>query len=235
MEQGIFPPIVADVLIVLSIAVSIIALIGAALAITAQKSARDKLHRVDELEEEIRNLKEELAAQPQQGKGGAPGKPADPPLRKAAPDAAELSAARQIWQDFVDDYNSLAASMNVPRADEACGAFIANYKAQILRLGDARAQAASGQDDPVFVQADDVKTSGYWAWPLPGATNRFVVVPNPLHGYTQELHEKGGMKETFASNYETGEFKLISVKIPAVFRQDKKIWKIDQPGVIRLK
>lgn len=234
MEQGIFPPVVADMLIILSFAVSIIALIGAALSITSQKQVRDRLHRVSELEEEVRKLQEELAAQPQGG-GKAQAKRAEPPLRKAAPDAKELSAERQIWQDFIDDYNSLAASMNVPRADEACEAFISNYKLQVLRLDAAQMQPGSGQDTPVFVPADDVKSSGYWAWPLPGAQNRFVVVPNPLHGYTKTLHEKGGMKETFASNYKTGNFKLISVKIPAVFRQDKKLWKIDQPGVIRVK
>ena len=63
---------------------------------------------------------------------------------------------------------------------------------------------------------------------------RYVVVPNPLKGYTKSLHEKSGMKETFASNYTGKDAARIQVKLPAIFTAADGKWTIVQPGIVKL-
>ena len=53
--------------------------------------------------------------------------------------------------------------------------------------------------------------------------------------YDQNLHESGGMKETFAARYETGTtYDHVTVDMPALFSKRNDKWNIEQPGLLRL-
>ena len=53
--------------------------------------------------------------------------------------------------------------------------------------------------------------------------------------YDEELHSHSGMKETFASNYESGNYTKYFVELPAILDCDENDkWKILEPGVINL-
>ena len=145
---------------------------------------------------------------------------------------------RSVWQNFVDDFNSLAQSMDVPKADVACENFVGLHKLVLLDcIAHSGANIKGSQAEPIFAVEKSVKGSAYWAWPLPGEKGRYAVVPKPIISYDDNLHSEGGMKETFASNFENDPgsvYRHVSVKFPAIFKKEGEKWKIEQPGLIRL-
>ena len=90
------------------------------------------------------------------------------------------------------------------------------------------------------MSADDTETGNFWLWAIPQNNSRFVVVPNPACLYNENLHFEGGMKETFASNYDennkSAEYTKIEVKLPAIFVHDEDTapWIVEQPGLINV-
>lgn len=241
MEPAMFPPMVADVLLILAGAIGIVSLVGVAYNYSIIINGKDKFDKIDQLEQDLKTLqrdvhelKEHMAKTQLQE--------AAPIDRGVPPTAVNAQRGKQeekmlrpeIWQKFVDDYNNLANSMNVPRAEEACASFVRDYSLHLLIC--VESQPAAGESNtPMYAPVDDVDISNYWAWNVPGQPEDFAVVPNPLVEYNEKLHLQGGMKETFASNYENGSFRQIQVKLPAHFNQRLGAWKIVQPGVIRLK
>lgn len=267
MTEGVFPPIVADVLILLSVALGIIALIAAALVLSTQKQLRSDVRKIAALERELAQLKREVAKltaalaegpapvseQPAQAPPGAKAAPEPVPVPSAGPALTPEERARQVnaaaqpskgkqsarpqevWAPLLMDFNSLAASMQVPRADEACEAFIANYHLQMLRTSPHKVQGNDGHLVPQYEVTETLADCTYWGWRLPDNLGRAVVLPNPLLGCDQTFYEEKGLKETFASNYEKGSYKTVEVKLPAMFRIEEGRWLIDQPGVIKVK
>ncbi len=241
METPLFPPMVASVLLILIGAISMVVLVGLAYNYSLVIRTREKTVKIDELEHEVKALQREvkgLKAQLVQKDIPSDASRVQENHEQGEKQAVsagveEKKLKREVWQSFVDDYNNLANSMNVPKAAEACKNFVRNNKVQLLTCV-ASKNADSGQT-PAYVPVDEVESSIYWAWQVSGQADAFVVVPNPLQEYDEELHHNGGMKETFASNYETGCFKQIQVKLPAHFMQRQGSWKIVQPGVIRVK
>lgn len=236
MLAGVFPPIAADLLILLSVALGIIALIGAAWVISQQRQIHEDVQKIAGLEMAVHKLQKEVEAlqhQVQPPKAAAPA-PAPAPQAPGGTPLSQPMRAQQPWAAMLQDYNSLAASMKAPRAEEACTAFVAKYHIQLLTTTEHKVQGTDGKLVPQFVLAVTLNDSTYWGWVLPGQPEKAVVVPNPLHGYDQQLQEEGGMKETFASNYETGSYTELTVKLPAEFRIADKTWLIQQPGVLRV-
>ncbi|SFT85333.1 hypothetical protein SAMN02910356_02427 [Selenomonas sp. GACV-9] len=234
----LFPPLVAGVLIVLIGVLSVVSLVGVAYNWSVIISGRSQFNKIADLEKEVASLKqdikvlksrlsaEEAALQAQQE-----AKSAEQALEKEA----ELAETQhEVWHAFLVDYNNLAASMDVPKAQQACETFVQANALEPFICIDHAAQE-NGQIMPKFAAAADVAQSTYWAWPVPEAVGAYIVVPNPLHPYDQKLHTEGGMKETFASNYEQGEFHDVQVRLPAKFQKRNDQWKIIQPGVIRMK
>ena len=241
MEPALFSPMVANIIIILAATISLVALVGVAYNYSILISNRDKFAKIDKFEHELKSLQQDVQeirkhmtkAQLQ----------AAAPIDKGVPvtavntqknKTADKELQPEVWQQFVDDYNNLAKSMNVPKAEEACENFARDYKLHLLICVEPEAQSA-GSATPVYAPVDKVNLSNYWAWNVPGQPEDFAVVPNPFVEYNEKLHHEGGMKETFASNYETGSFREIQVKLPAHFSQRLGAWKIVQPGVIRLK
>ena len=160
MAEGVFPPIVADVLILLSVALGVIALIMAAGVASLQKQMRDDVKKIVGLEHDVAKLKRQVAGlQAAQGEAGSAKEPhhadhgtppqgephgasqalggaqaAAPltPAERQARAAQQPARPQNVWTPMLMDYNSLAASMQVPRADEACQAFIDIHHIQML-------------------------------------------------------------------------------------------------------
>ncbi|SHK37098.1 hypothetical protein SAMN05216582_1031 [Selenomonas ruminantium] len=241
MEPALFSPMMADMILILVGAVSIVALIGTAYNYSIIISRRDKILKIEQLERDLKLLQQEIrelkngAVKIRRGEAAPAaeaGASAAADTQKRTPPEKKMQP--EVWRKFVDDYNNLANSMNVPRAAEACDNFVKSHKLTLLVCVVSGPASANG-GSLSYETVEQVAGSNYWAWNVAGQPEDFVVVPNPLVPYDEKLHQAGGMKETFASNYETGSFKQIQVKLPACFTRKAGSWKIVQPGVIRLK
>lgn len=246
--MGIFSPMVGDILTLFAFVVSVLALVAAAYALSTVRQKAAEVDKVYALEAEVKKLRrqfESLRGAQTAEQVAAITAAAGVPSGKGAPERAASGAkaadggqpeAEAVWSRFVTDYNNLSASMDVPRAEEACQAFVDNYQLRLLRCTDHDAvDETTGDHAPKFTLAP-FSISAFWAWQVPEDKGHFVVVPNPLRVYGEKAHAEGGMKETFASNYEAGkEYHRIQVRLPALLRKDSNGWHIEQPGVIRLK
>ena len=195
--------------IVLSFVAALLALVAAALALVGVRAVRSRAAAVPELQEKVKILEARVAdfekkltemTQP----------PRQAPAKKAPANP---------WDDFLADYNLLAASLDGPQqGQEACDRFFALRSLKGLICLDPTAK----QDD------------GKPAWSMGKEDVRYAVVPNPLKGYTKSLHEKSGMKETFASDYAGKDAARIQAKLPAIFTAADGQWTIVQPGIVKL-
>ena len=178
-----------EFLIVLAFVAALLALVAGALALVGVRGVKEPAGRVPELEEDVAKLKERVAALEKQLVPKEPKK--DPTPKKQG----------NPWDDFLADYNLLAASLDGPQGQEACDRFFALHQLKGLICLDPAAQE-NGKPAPKFVEVAQAAKSAYWALAIGEGDKQFAIVPNPVKGYTKNLHEKGGMKETFASNFE---------------------------------
>ena len=210
-----------EFLIVLAFVAALLALVAGALALVGVRGVKEPAGKVPELEETVAHLKERVAALEKQVTPQEPRK--DPtPKKKGNP-----------WDDFLADYNLLAASLEGAQSQEACDRFFALQQLKGLICLDPAAQE-SGKPAPKFVEVAQAAKSAYWALAIGEGDKQFAIVPNPVKGYTKNLHEKGGMKETFASNFEEKDAPRVQVKLPALFSHEAGAWKITQPGIVKL-
>lgn len=217
--------------IVLSFVAALIALIAAALALVGVRVIHSRADDVPELQEKVKILEARVADF--EKKLAALAQPAPAEAKPAKP--AGKKADAQPWDDFLADYNLLAASLDGPQqGQEACDRFFALRSLKGLICLDPAAKQDDGKPAPKFVEVGQAGKSNYWAWRIDEASARYAVVPNPLKGYTKNLHDKAGMKETFASNFETKDAARLQVKLPAIFSADGGHWTILQPGIVKL-
>lgn len=240
MEAGLFPPMVAHIVLILVGVISFVALVGISYNYSVHISNREKIAKIEDLEREFKSMQREIKGIKEQlvKYQFKEAVPVDKGVPKSAFNVASASAdegalKQEVWQRFVDDYNNLANSMEVPKAAKACEDFVRNNRLHLLICVET-SDTETGGGSPLYAPVDEVELSNFWAWQVPGKEDTFVVVPNPLVEYNAELHNRKGMKETFASNYEKGSFKQIQVKLPARFTQRLGAWKIVQPGVIKV-
>lgn len=205
---------------ILAFVAAFLALVAGALALVGVKSVRGPASKVEGLEEKAAALERRVAALEKQLAEKPKAKPA--PKKNGKP-----------WDDFLADYNLLAASIDgSAQSEEACERFFAIRALKGLICLDPAAQM-NGKPAPKFVEVAQAGKGAYWVYALDGS-NEFAIVPNPLKGYTKALHEKGGMKETFASDFEEKDSSRIQVKLPALFSHDNGTWMIQQPGIVKL-
>ena len=220
---------------------SLILLFAAAYVIVSIRGIKKKLGKVNSLERDVKALTKEvhsmravrMAASEDDTEEASKG--AD----VAVPDGANVES--RLWKTFVEDYNKMTAAMKEPMVNLAVQEFIEKNNITALMCLDH-----SAQPSPRFVLAEETTAGNFWVWSLPGDGNagRYVVVPNPAFPYTDNLHFEGGMKETFASNYEelkktdggTKDYNKMTVKLPAIFKHesDAAPWVIEQPGLINV-
>ena len=211
-----------EFLIVLAFIAALLALVAGALALVGVRGVKEPAARVPELEEEIEHLKARVTELEAQMKALEPKKAPAAPKKDGKP-----------WDDFLADYNLLAASLDGPQSQEACDRFFALRQLKGLICLDPAAQEG-GKPAPKFVEVAQAAKSAYWALSIGEGDKQFAIVPNPAKGYTKSLHEKGGMKETFASNFEEKDVPRLQVKLPALFSHEAGTWKITQPGIVKL-
>ena len=210
------------ILSVFALIAALLALVAGALALVAVRGVREPASKVDGLVEKTEALETRVAALEEQLKAAQPKPAPAPPKKKSNP-----------WDAFLVEYNKLAASIDTPQtSQEACDQFFAVQGLKGLICLDPAAQV-DGKAAPKFVEVAQAGKAAYWAYAV---EDMFAVVPNPVQGYTKALHEKGGMKETFASNFEEKEKDAarIQVKLPAIFTHDNGTWIITQPGIVKL-
>lgn len=153
---------------------------------------------------------------------------------KLAPAPEPPKKPSKPWEDFVADYNLLAATIDGPEhGQDACDKFFERYGLKGLICLDPAAEH-EGKPAPKFVEVGAAAKSTYWGLDYDHDGQHFAIVPNPTKGYTKDLHENGGMKETFASDYEDKDADHLQVKLPALFSLENGHWLISQPGIVKL-
>jgi len=238
---GIMSPFFSDLLTLLSIILSIILLIALSYIWSTQRQDKDDIEKLSttmkNLSKKIKDLEtadsDKSSLKEMEGnlsKTISTGTLKETPIQTpeiskiSEPKDNQVKISRNPWATFLENYNHIAESMAVPGQLKACENFVAENNLKIL--------VYTGNMN--FSTASNVNESKFWAWKIE-ENNTFAVVPNPMIKYDEDLHSKSGMKETFASNYESGDYKKYFVELPAILNCDENNkWKIMEPGVIRL-
>lgn len=234
-DGNILPPLVRDMMIILLAVMFVLLLVGVAMATLTARNANKNAAKVDKLSrnlhaltDDVEFLKKALAMEPEDEPSPVA------PLSDQVPEPPGGGVRAAEWQEFVADYNNLARSVDVPRFEQACQNFVELREIRLLVcLSPGGIDANGTEQTPRFASVGE-GDNDFWAWPLPSQKNKFAVVPNPTVSYDEKLHTEGGMKETFASNYDSGIYRHVEVKIPAIFSHINDKWNIEQPGLIRL-
>ena len=163
--------------------------------------------------------------------------PAPAPEPEPEEDEIDLDAlleSKPIWQDLLDDYHALRETFSPERGAELCQPLIEKYALHLLICSD-HAATENGKTMPKFESVEDINEATFWAYDIPGQPNDFAVIPSPMFPYDQKMHDEAGMKETFATRYETGKsYDKLVVDMPALFSLRKDKWHIEQPGLLKL-
>ena len=163
--------------------------------------------------------------------------PAPAPEPEPEEDEIDLDAlleSKPIWQDLLDDYHALRETFSPERGAELCQPLIDKYALHLLICSD-HAATENGKTMPKFESVEDINEATFWAYDIPGQPNDFAVIPSPMFPYDQKMHDEAGMKETFATRYETGKsYDKLIVDMPALFSLRKDKWHIEQPGLLKL-
>lgn len=227
VEPRLFSPMMTDVFVVLCFIMSFI-LIGAVIYLYLQnqnfKSHGKKINSISrDLKAaiaEIHNINAYLF--PSKDKEEKKTVTPPPPKEENPPKTVK----KEIWQDFIDAYNNLANSMEVPKADIACENFIKEHNLSLFKL-----ESKTEGQPPVFAAGD--KNAAYWGYQIPNE-ERFAVVVSPKLTFDEKFYKEGGLKESFASNFEDmKEIQKVSVKIPAIMSKKDGKYIINQPGLLR--
>ena len=225
--QGFFPPMMSDMLIMLSIVLNVILMFAVAyLMLTRNQDGKFR-----QLDDRIKRVANDLKILDEKVRGMKPPKKVDT-VPEAQPFGINPNAPREdpsdpsgIWKRFVDNYNFLAASMMVPGQLKACQKFVEDNGLRMLKY--------AGMMN--FIPALDVEDSNFWLWKISPDLNQYAVVPNPMKPCDNELYERGGLKIVFAMNYKDGIYKKYVVDTPAIFTIDNSNqWKLQDPGVVDL-
>lgn len=219
---------------VAAIVLGIVALVFAAYNVAMIRQLRGLEARVEDLEAAVNLLHrgEENEVEEEEPEEEAPEDAVDV---EADPPAAEKTAGSPppVWQEFVDAYNKLAETLATGVDDAGVAGFVKDKGLSML-VCTGHSSDEEGKNMPTYSLEEGVDKSMYWASPIPGRPLDYVIVPNPMHPYDDTMHADNGMKETFASNFESGSMKHIHVKVPALFHKKGDKWEIAQPGVLQL-
>lgn len=224
----IISPTLSSILLFLSLALGVILLIAFAYLWSIRRQDREELERlsiiVKNLSKKIKELENPLDEKSDVKKVDTvlEAEPFGIPIDKDS--SSSKNEVQVSWESFIENYNHIAKSMAVPGQLKACENFVTENNLTILICG-AKAD---------FVLASSVAESRVWAWKMEGS-DKYIVVPNPMIAYDEELHIHGGMKNIFKSNYESGIYGTYFVEKPAIFScNDKNKWKILELGVVKL-
>ena len=152
--------------------------------------------------------------------------PAPPVPKKEKPKQPEA----KTLQDFLRAYEE-ASTLPESEAQQACQALGKQYALRSFSCANRQEREQNPSVSPTF---QDAKNGDFWAYKDGTSANYFIVPSLPLH-YDEDARRYGGMKEVFASNYETGkQYRSLKVAAPAVFSAVGSLWAPIRPGKIFL-
>ena len=231
-QMGILPPFFSDSILFLSIVLSIILLIAISYIWSTQRQDRADISKLLTITKNLSNKVKDLevicnekSTNKEEERVVVPKNSIEPSIVEAKKELnVQNQNSNKPWKSFLEDYNHIAESMAVPGQLRACEKFISENKLKILvYIGSMN-----------FGFASNVENSRFWAWQIEDS-DKFIVVPNPMIPYDENLHNHAGMKETFASNYENGKYKKYFVELPATLNfNENNEWQLLEPGVIKL-
>ena len=210
----ILPPIVADVLLILSIALGIILLVAFSYLWSSRRQDREDIKNlmtnIKDISKKIKDLEASINEKSDLKKVEELPKvePFGIPVEKKIEVEVKPSEKRtpQPWDTFIEDYNYIAKSMAVPGQLKACENFVKENGLKIL-IYDVNIK---------FIAAKNVSESRFWAWTMEGS-KEYIVVPNPMIVYDEELNNQPGIQKTFKTNYENGKYNTYFIENPAIF------------------
>lgn len=142
---------------------------------------------------------------------------AQPPVAPQPAAPPKPMTLEDEYAPFVAAYNDLmqrVKSMGVAGQD-AKKEFVSRFQVRAFSCVNYTERVNRPDLPPRFADASSALTGNFWAFPVRGDT--FAVVPN-IKTYEGQLHDTGGLKEAFISNFMPGKtFQSIYVVRPAIF------------------
>lgn len=233
--QAGFAPETAEMLIILSLVINVVLMFAVAYLLVTRKDDTLTLKletNVKKLTKDLKNLDERVKdLQPRRAVTEIPpveafgGRFAEPTIPEPAEEAKPEGIDYSVMDEFVKEFNLLAASMSVPKQLQACEKFVKDHGLKMIRYGGMMH----------FLPAMDVDESNYWAWKIPEQKNLYAVVPNPMKPCDRDVYERGGMNTIFESNYGDGAYARYIVVNPAMFTaNDADVWQLQTAGELKL-
>ena len=147
------------------------------------------------------------------------------PLRQESPE----EQLRNRLNSFVQEYNALMSQRNNSMAArDAKRQFVQDNRLRGFDCVNYEARMNHPEQAPIFAENGNPAQAYFWALQLQG--DQYAVVPN-LKAYEGQVHQTGGMKEVFDSNYQAGSYAGIMVLKPAIF---SGLSQLLQKGQLRL-
>ena len=261
MSDGLFSPMLRDLLIFVCLTISLLAFIFAAYAWTMMQAGQKKYIRMTAFMEEYDKMKERMKdvetrlrkeeiklkatmAANRLGRAGLiptlkEGEDLDADALEKLEKAVEKAEAEAAVEKMTEA-EAASVTKELPDDKTPWQAMVDEYSVLAANINQPRYRQACEMFDklteqPKFVVIGDLLQSSLWAMTIPDGPGKYAVVPNPIKAYNKEMHEHQGMKETFASNFEkSGTYSGYQVKLPAIFKAMLGNWRIERPGVIRL-
>ncbi len=219
---------------VAAIVLGLVSLVFAAYNVAMIRQLRGLKERVDDLEAAVNLLNEEEEEEAEEEEEPEEAPEEEVPVEADPPEAEKSSGPPPpVWQEFVDAYSKLAEELAAGGDAAGAAGFVKDKELSML-VCTGHSSDEEGKNMPNYSMEEGVDKSMYWAFPIPGRPLDYAIVPNPMHPYDDAMHTENGMKETFASNFESGSMKHIHVKVPALFHKKGENWEIAQPGVLQL-
>ncbi len=219
---------------VAAILLGLVALVFAAYNVAMIRQMKGLAARVEDLEAAVNLLNSEEKEEEEEEEEEESAPEDAVPVEADPPEAEKPSGPPPpVWQEFVDSYNKLAETLAAGADDAGAAGFVKDKELSMLTCT-GHSSDEEGKNMPNYMMEEGVAKSMYWAFSIPGRPLDYAIVPNPMHAYDETMHTENGMKETFASNYESGSMKHIRVKVPALFHKKGDAWEIAQPGVLQL-
>ncbi|MBO6179534.1 MAG: hypothetical protein J6O04_10195 [Selenomonadaceae bacterium] len=224
----LFSPMMADVILVFALLIIILLIAGTVYNFLKLQNMKNHGRRIKAISGDLKAAITEIHSInaylfPSEEKKEQPKPAAKPPKEENAPKTIK----REVWQDFADNFNNLANSMEVPKAGIACENFVKEHKLILLKL-----VSKNENQPPKFALGE--KGAPYWGWQIPGDSVRFAVAVSPELTFDEKFQNEGGLKEMFASNFkDVKEIQKVEIKIPAIVIKKEAEYTIEQPGLLR--
>lgn len=155
----------------------------------------------------------------------------NPVLRMEVPEKAGLN--NWLAKEIMNDYKAIIRIENIKEAGEKRKEFFTKYRGIALCCINADERRQNDTIPIKFGNAGTYGSADYWAFP--NNMEGYLVFPRPGKQYEEAVHNTGGYKEVFDSEYIPGKYyKTIEVLLPATFSKITE-WQLKKKGKLLLK